>query len=216
MNCPLDAGCICIAINITELHSKQPCPIGFYFCKFFFLGVCKQQRTQCFVSTIEASLNVSVTSPHPQAPWVLQTDAALDSGGTMGPVLPAVLGEEGCISLRVLSVDLWLYILHFHPLFILPDAASISSIQKIGLHPYPPHRESARLPSVFHLSASLYFITLHQCLLSHGSVHTHGHCFADGVGNVHCFCHFIIWEAKVSCFAFSPLKMHYAAKMMIT
>lgn len=29
MNCPCDAGCICIAINITVLHSKQLCPIAF-------------------------------------------------------------------------------------------------------------------------------------------------------------------------------------------
>lgn len=91
------------------------------------------------------------------------------------------------------------------PSFLSPGASSISSTQKIRLHPYP-HRESARISSVFQLSASLYCITLYQCLLRHGSVHTHHHCFADGVGSVLCFCHFIIWEAKSPLFCIFSIK----------
>lgn len=156
---------------------------------------------------IEASLRVSVTCPYTQEPWIVQTNASLTSGG---PILPAVLGEVSCVSLRILSVNPWLYILH-SPSFSSPGASSISSLQKIKMHPCHFRRESARVSSMFHHSASLYFITLYQCLLRHGSVHTHKHCFADGVGSVLCFCHCIIWEANVPGFAFSPLKIYYAA-----
>lgn len=56
MNCPCDAGCICIAINIAGLRSMQPCPIAFAGLFRWNVGSVKQR-------------------PPSQGPWDLPTSS---------------------------------------------------------------------------------------------------------------------------------------------
>lgn len=146
MNCPCDAGCICIAINITELHSKQLCPIA-------FAGLFRWN-----IGRMKHSASCPLLRPLSQGLCDLLTFLPLPLGEQQGPVLSAMQGEVSCVHLRGLSVGPSLYILHLHLIFLLLDASPISSIQKTGLHLYPPLRESARVSSMSHLSVSLAFI----------------------------------------------------------